>query len=151
MSVVRCDVVDQNFVSSDAALTAKYTEKIVAYEQIDETEAVKSKPNLIKLNELRTPESFVTHSNFDTHGGTVYYIPKVDADVLLVKCTVYDSVDACIIAYMKYAAKVGFVVRKSCQKRLRSGVVKQKYLVCNRHGCPKGIHVDTLDLENTNK
>ncbi|GKC45188.1 protein FAR1-related sequence 5, partial [Tanacetum coccineum] len=104
-----------------------------------------------KLDALRNPESFVTHSNFDTSGGTVYYIPKVYADVLLVKGTIYDSVDDCIVAYMKYAAEAGFVVRRSTQKRLRSRVVKQKYLVCNRKGCPKGIHVDTLDLENSDK
>nr|GEW75451.1 protein FAR1-related sequence 5-like [Tanacetum cinerariifolium] len=120
--------------------------KIVAYEkESDETRAVK------KLNALYTLESFVTHSNFDTPGGTVYYILKVFADVLLVKENVYDSVDDCIVAYMKYAAEAGFVVRRSCQKRLRNGDVKQKYLVCNRKGCPKVIHVDTLDLENSDK
>ncbi|GJU74002.1 protein FAR1-related sequence 5 [Tanacetum coccineum] len=103
------------------------------------------------LNALCTPESFVTHSNFDTPGGTVYYIPKVYADVLLVKGTVYDSVEDCVVAYMKYAAEAGFVVRRSCQKRMLNGDVKQKYLVCNRMGCPKGIHVDTLDLGNSDK
>ncbi|GKC88604.1 protein FAR1-related sequence 5, partial [Tanacetum coccineum] len=44
-----------------------------------------------------------------------------------------------------------FVVRRSCQKRMLNGDVKQKYLVCNRKGFPKGIHVDTLDLENNDK
>ncbi|GJW38997.1 protein FAR1-related sequence 5 [Tanacetum coccineum] len=88
--------------------------------------------NLRDLNALSTPESFVTHSNFDTPGGTVYYIPKVSADVLLVKGTVYDSVEDCVVAYMKYAAEAGFVVRRSCQKRMLNGDVKQKYLVCNR-------------------
>ncbi|GKF73635.1 protein FAR1-related sequence 5, partial [Tanacetum coccineum] len=29
--------------------------------------------------------------------------------------------------------------------------VKQKYLVCNRMGYPKGIHVDILDLGNNDK
>ncbi|GJZ99624.1 protein FAR1-related sequence 5 [Tanacetum coccineum] len=68
-----------------------------------------------------------------------------------IKGNVYDSVDGCVVAYMKYAAEAGFVVRRSCQKRLRNGDVKQKYLVCNRKGCHKGIHVDTLDLENIDK
>ncbi|GKC12693.1 protein FAR1-related sequence 5, partial [Tanacetum coccineum] len=103
------------------------------------------------LDALCTLESFVTHSNIDTPDGTVYYIPKVYVDVLLVKGNVYDSVDDCVVAYMKYVAEAGFVVRHSCQKRLRNGDVKQKYLVCNRKGCPKGIHVDTLDLENSDK
>ncbi|GJR69128.1 FAR1-related sequence 5-like protein [Tanacetum coccineum] len=122
------------------------TEEIVAYEkEIDDTHAVKN------LDALCTPESFVTHSNFDTPGGTVYYIPKVSAAVLLVKGNVYDSVDDCVVAYMKYAAEAGFVVRRSCQKRMLNGDVRQKYLVCNRMGCPKGIHVDTLDLGNSDK
>ncbi|GJZ73893.1 FAR1-related sequence 5-like protein [Tanacetum coccineum] len=122
------------------------TEEIVAYEkEIDDTHAVKN------LDALCTPESFVTHSNFDTPGGTVYYIPKVFAAVLLVKGNVYDSVDDCVVAYMKYAAEAGFVVRRSCQKRMLNGDVRQKYLVCNRMGCPKGIHVDTLDLGNSDK
>ncbi|GJU96310.1 FAR1-related sequence 5-like protein [Tanacetum coccineum] len=120
--------------------------EIVAYEkESDETHAVK------KLDALCTPESFVTHSNFDTPGGTVYYIPKVYAYVLLVKGNVYDSVDDCVVAYMKYVAEAGFVVRRSCQIRILNGDVKQKYLVCNRMGCPKGIHVDTLDLGNSDK
>ncbi|GKB33483.1 FAR1-related sequence 5-like protein [Tanacetum coccineum] len=50
-----------------------------------------------------------------------------------------------------YAAEAGFVVRRSCQKRMLNGDVKQKYLVCNRMSCPKGIHVDTLDLGNSDK
>nr|GEW13738.1 hypothetical protein [Tanacetum cinerariifolium] len=83
------------------------TEEIVAYEkESDETHAIK------KLDALCTPESFVTHSNFDTPGGTVYYILK---------------------------------------KRMLNGDVRQNYLVCNRTGCPKGIHVDTLDLGNNYK
>ncbi|GJY28384.1 protein FAR1-related sequence 5 [Tanacetum coccineum] len=147
--------VSQNFVSSDVVVESSvpsgtvlnaFTEEIVAYEkEIDETHAVK------KLDALCTLESFVTHSNFDTSGGTVYYIPNVSADVLLVKGNVYDSVDDCVVAYMKYAAEAGFVVRHSCQKRMLNGDVKQKYLVCNRIGCPKGIHVDTLDLGNSDK
>ncbi|GJX88391.1 FAR1-related sequence 5-like protein [Tanacetum coccineum] len=142
---VSFDFVDESCVPSGSSLTA-LTKEIAAYEkESDETHAVK------KLDALCTPESFVTHSNFDTPGGTVYYIPKVSADVLLVKGNVYDSVDDCVVAYMKYAAEAGFVVRRSCQKRLRNGDVKQKYLVCNRKGCPKGIHVDTLDLENSDK
>ncbi|GJV92576.1 FAR1-related sequence 5-like protein [Tanacetum coccineum] len=148
-------VVSHNSVSSDVAVGSSvpsgtvlnaFAEEIVAYEKdSNETHAVK------KLNALCTPESFVTHSNFDTPGGTVYYIPKVYADVLLVKGNVYDSVDDCVVAYMKYAAEAGFVVRRSCQKRMLNEDVKQKYLVCNRMGCPKGIHVDTLDLRNSDK
>ncbi|GJS34676.1 FAR1-related sequence 5-like protein [Tanacetum coccineum] len=111
---VSSDVVVESFVPSGTVLNA-FTEEIVAYENdSNETHAVK------KLNALCTPKSFVTHSNFDTPGGTVYYNPKVFADVLLVKENVYDSVDDCVVAYIK---------------------------MC----CPKEIHVDTLDLENSDK
>nr|GFB51214.1 protein FAR1-related sequence 5-like [Tanacetum cinerariifolium] len=64
------------------------------------------------VDALCNPESFVTHSNFNTPDGTVYYIPKVSADVLLVKGNVYDSVDDCVVAYIKYATEAGFVVRR---------------------------------------
>ncbi|GJX22163.1 hypothetical protein Tco_0226608, partial [Tanacetum coccineum] len=125
-----CDVVDQNSGPYGIALT----EEIVAYEQeSNETQVVK------KLDALCTPESFVNHSKFDTPGGTVYYISKFYADVLLVKRTLYNSVDDCVVAYMKYALEARFVVRGSCQKRLRSEAVKQKYLVCNRKGCKARI------------
>nr|GEU74785.1 hypothetical protein [Tanacetum cinerariifolium] len=92
---VSCDVVVESSVPSRIVLNA-FTEEIVAYKkESDETHVVK------KLDALCTPELFVTHSNFDTPGGTVYYIPK-------------------------YAAEARFVVRCSCQKRLRNGDVKQK-------------------------
>nr|GEV54472.1 hypothetical protein [Tanacetum cinerariifolium] len=129
-------------VPSGTVLNASI-EEIVAYEkETDETHAVK------KLDALCTPKSFVTHSNFDTLGGTVYYIPQVFADVLLVKGNVYDSVDDCVVAYMKYVAEEGFVVRRLCQKRMLNGDVKQKYLVCNRMGFPKGIHAGEVSKYN---
>ncbi|GJV39751.1 protein FAR1-related sequence 5 [Tanacetum coccineum] len=144
---VSSDVVVGSFVPSGTVLNA-FAEEIVAYENdSNETHAVK------KLNALCTPESFVTHSNFDTPGGTVYYIPKVYADVLLVKGIVYDSVEDCVVAYMKYAAEAGFVVRRSCQKRMLNGDVTQKYFSFSigMEVCPKRKHVDTLDLGNSDK
>ncbi|GJW91970.1 hypothetical protein Tco_0169523 [Tanacetum coccineum] len=118
-------VVSYNFVSSDVDVESSvpsgtvlyaFAEEIVAYEKdSNESHVIKN------LNALSTPESFVTHSNFDTPGGTVYYIPRVSKDVLLVKRTVYDSVEDCVVAYMKYAAEAGFVVRRSCQERMLNG------------------------------
>nr|GEV70840.1 hypothetical protein [Tanacetum cinerariifolium] len=90
-----------------------------------------------QLDAFCTPESFVTHSNVDTPDRTVYYILELSSNVLLVKGNVYDSVNDYVVAYMKYAVEAGFVVRRSCQKGLRNGDVKQKYLVCNRKGCPE--------------
>nr|GEZ30427.1 hypothetical protein [Tanacetum cinerariifolium] len=64
--IVSSDVVDESCVQSGSSFNA-LTEEIVAYErESDEIHAVK------KLDALCTPESFVTHSNFDTPGGTVY-------------------------------------------------------------------------------
>ncbi|GJX13560.1 hypothetical protein Tco_0205318 [Tanacetum coccineum] len=57
------------------------------------------------------------------------------------------KIDDCIVAYMKYVAEVGFVVRKSCQKRLRSRVVKQKCLVCNRKAQQQEVHKRFEDQE----
>ncbi|GJU38530.1 FAR1-related sequence 5-like protein [Tanacetum coccineum] len=98
---VSCDVVVERSVPSGTILNA-FTEEIVPYENdSNETHAVK------KLNALCTLESFVTHSSFDTPSGTIYYIPKVSTDVLLVKGNVYDSVDDYVVAYMKYATEAG--------------------------------------------
>ncbi|GJW68131.1 ribonuclease H-like domain-containing protein [Tanacetum coccineum] len=61
---VSSDVAVGSFVPSGTVLNA-FAEEIVAYEKdSNETHAIK------KLNALCTPESFVTHSNFDTPGGT---------------------------------------------------------------------------------
>ncbi|GJU28273.1 protein FAR1-related sequence 5 [Tanacetum coccineum] len=48
-----------------------------------------------------------------------------------IKGNVYDSVDDYVVAYMKYATEVGFVVRRSCHKRMLNGDVKQKKFVLN--------------------
>ncbi|GJU01449.1 protein FAR1-related sequence 5 [Tanacetum coccineum] len=105
---VSCDVVDQSSALSDTALT----EEIVK-------------------NALRTPKLFVTHSNFDTPGGSVYYIPKVSTYVLLVKGTLYDPVDDCIVAYMKYAAEasVNYYIGDSDAQMLISKMKNRKKYV----------------------
>ncbi|GJS04527.1 hypothetical protein Tco_0321035 [Tanacetum coccineum] len=110
-----------SFVPSDPALTGKYTAYFVAYKQeSDETQTVK------KLDALRTPESFVTHFNFDIPGGTVYYILKVSTDVLL-----------CAIEKVFLSIKEG--KEKVIEKRLKNG---NAYSLCgsfdhNKRRCPK--------------
>ncbi|GJV01745.1 SYM1-like protein [Tanacetum coccineum] len=91
---ISCDVVDQSYVMPDHALT--------------------------ELDALRTPESFVTHFNFDIPG------PRFND---------YS------VAYIKYVVEADFVVRKSCQKRLRNGN-GNAYSLCgsfdhNKRRCPK--------------
>nr|GFA09512.1 hypothetical protein [Tanacetum cinerariifolium] len=89
------------------------------------------------------------------------YRNSVSSDVVVESSvpsgTVLNAFTEEIVAYEKESnethvvKKAGFVVRRSCQKRMLNGDVKQKYLVCNRMGFPKGIHVDTLDLGNNDK
>ncbi|GKD87858.1 hypothetical protein Tco_1359012 [Tanacetum coccineum] len=52
-----------------------------------------------------------------------------------------DTVDEAIDMYSKYAEMGGFEVKKSGQRLTKSGVVKHKYIMCNREGVPKGINV----------
>nr|GEY51993.1 hypothetical protein [Tanacetum cinerariifolium] len=120
---VSSDIVVESSIPFGTFLNA-FTKEIVAYEkESDETHAVK------KLDALCTPESFVTHFNFDTPGGIVSYIPKVYANVLLVKRNVYDSVDDCVVAYMKYAAEVGFVSSSICQRERHLTYLEQAFIV----------------------
>nr|GEU91867.1 hypothetical protein [Tanacetum cinerariifolium] len=64
---------------------------------------------------------------------------------------VYDSLDECIEMYSKYASEVGFGIRLSCQKRLKWGYVKQKYIVCNKEGCLKDVWLKTLDPKKNDR
>ncbi|GJX70391.1 hypothetical protein Tco_0307562, partial [Tanacetum coccineum] len=86
--------INQSKQEYSSVLRTRYTEEIFAFEHSDETQVVN------KLNALRTLESFVIHSNFDIPSETIYYIPEVLVNVLLVKGNVFDSIDACIITYM---------------------------------------------------
>ncbi|GJY87873.1 hypothetical protein Tco_0502501 [Tanacetum coccineum] len=54
------------------------------------------------------------------------------------------TVDEAIDMYSKYVEMGGFEVKKSGQRLTKSGVVKHKYIMCNREGVPKGINVDTF-------
>ncbi|GJY17309.1 FAR1-related sequence 5-like protein [Tanacetum coccineum] len=44
-----------------------------------------------------------------------------------------------------------FGIRLYCQKRLKCGYVKQKYIVCNREGCPKEVWLNTLDPKKNDR
>ncbi|GJW78511.1 FAR1-related sequence 5-like protein [Tanacetum coccineum] len=92
--------------------------------------------------------SFASH---DDNNASFHWVPRVSASVLPVLGTVYDSLDECIEVYRRYASKAGFGVRLSCQKRLKCGYVKTKYLVCNREGCPKEVWLNTLDPKKNDR
>ncbi|GJX83288.1 hypothetical protein Tco_0332769, partial [Tanacetum coccineum] len=59
--------------------------------------------------------------------------------------TYFDTLEEAIDMYTNYAEMGGFEVKESGQRLTKSGVVKHKYIMCDREGVPKGINVDTLD------
>ncbi|GJU35654.1 FAR1-related sequence 5-like protein, partial [Tanacetum coccineum] len=95
--------------------------------------------------------SDIHHEFIDTPGGLVYWVPRVSVSVLPVLGTVYDSLNKCIEVYRKYASEAGFGIRLSCQKRLKCGYMKQKYIVCNRKGCPKEAWLNTSDPKKNDR
>ncbi|GJT33146.1 protein FAR1-related sequence 5 [Tanacetum coccineum] len=79
-------------------------------------------------------ESFVpsgTVLNAFTEEIVAYENDSNETHAVKIKGNVYDSVDDCVVAYMKYVAEAGFVVRRSCQKRMLNADVKQKKFVLN--------------------
>nr|GEU57469.1 hypothetical protein [Tanacetum cinerariifolium] len=48
-------------------------------------------------------------------------------------------------------AATGFEVKKWHTKKTKSGLVRSKYIMCNREGVPKDININTLDFENNDK
>ncbi|GJV76827.1 FAR1-related sequence 5-like protein [Tanacetum coccineum] len=99
---------------------------------------------------IKTPRATLYEQN-ETPGGTIYWEPHVQGIPIPVEGTYYDTVDEAIDMYTKYAEMGGFEVKKSGQRLTKSGVVKHKYIMCNREGVPKGINVDTLDPEHSDK
>ncbi|GJS45680.1 FAR1-related sequence 5-like protein [Tanacetum coccineum] len=99
---------------------------------------------------MKTPRATLYEQN-ETPGGSIYWEPHVEGIPIPVEGTWYDTVDEAIDMYSKYAKMGGFEVKKSGQRLTKSGVVKHKYIMCNREGVPKGINVDTLDPEYSEK
>ncbi|GKE60333.1 DNA-directed DNA polymerase, partial [Tanacetum coccineum] len=102
-------------------------------------------------NSLKTPKSFNHHKLIDTHGRSVFWVPRISASVLPELETVFGNIEECISLYKNYASTTGFAVRLSSQKRLKGGYVKRKYLVCNMEGYPKKICLNTLAPKKDDK
>ncbi|GKD61484.1 FAR1-related sequence 5-like protein [Tanacetum coccineum] len=83
--------------------------------------------------------------------GIIYWEPHIQGIPIPVEGTYFDTLDEAIDMYIKYAEIGGFEVKKSAQRLTKSGVVKHKYFMCNIEGVPKGINVETLDPEYTEK
>ena len=91
------------------------------------------------------------YAHEETPGGSVTWEPVVDDIYIPVEGKKYNTIEECVEMYNKYAEVAGFEVKKSAQKNTRSGLVKSKYLMCNRQGIPKEININTLDPENSDK
>nr|XP_043616187.1 protein FAR1-RELATED SEQUENCE 5-like [Erigeron canadensis] len=87
----------------------------------------------------------------ETDEGEICWIPEVEEDVRPVKGQVFDTIDDCIEMYERYAYQAGFDTRLSTQKKTNSGVVRLKYILCNKEGKPQGVSIDTLNHENSGK
>ncbi|GKC03713.1 FAR1-related sequence 5-like protein [Tanacetum coccineum] len=106
--------------------------------------------NLVATTVPQTPRpSLYLHS--ETPGGSVYWEPNVESIYLPIDGKVFDTIEECVDFYTFYVEIGGFEVKKSAQKKTKSGLVRSKYVMCNREGVPKDININTLDLENSDK
>ncbi|GJU32519.1 FAR1-related sequence 5-like protein [Tanacetum coccineum] len=89
---------------------------------------------------MKTPRATLYEHN-ETPGGSIYWEPHVQRIPIPVEGTYYDTVDEVIDMYTKYAKMGGFEVKKSGQRLTKSGVVKHKYIMCNREGVRKVLDI----------
>ncbi|GJR84535.1 zinc finger, SWIM-type containing protein [Tanacetum coccineum] len=101
----------------------------------------------VKINTPRP--SLYLHN--ETPRGTTYWEPNVDKPYLPLEGKRFDTIEECVEFYSVYAKKGGFEVKKSAQKKTKSGMVKSKYVMCNRERVPKEISNNTLDPQNSDK
>ncbi|GJS18790.1 FAR1-related sequence 5-like protein [Tanacetum coccineum] len=101
----------------------------------------------VKINTPRP--SLYLHN--ETPGGTTYWEPNVDEPYLPLEGKRFDTIEECVEFYSVYAEKGGFEVKKLAQKKTKSGMVRSKYVMCNREGVPKEIKINTLDPQNNDK
>ncbi|GJS40897.1 FAR1-related sequence 5-like protein [Tanacetum coccineum] len=99
---------------------------------------------------MRTPRATLYEQN-ETPGGSMYWEPHVEGIPIPVKGTYYDTIDEALDMYTKYAKIAGFEIKKGGQRLTKSRAVQHKYIYCNKEGIPKGINVDTLDPEYSDK
>nr|GEZ16974.1 protein FAR1-related sequence 5-like [Tanacetum cinerariifolium] len=81
--------------------------------------------------------------------GTFNYKPIVDKSEKPKIGSEYSIIDKCIEMYAKYAEKSGFIIRKSTQEKLKSGIPARKYLLYNKKGLPKVVNKDTMTEETS--
>ncbi|GKB89869.1 hypothetical protein Tco_0962141, partial [Tanacetum coccineum] len=64
--------------------------------------------------------------------------PVAVTEEVTVEGTYFDTLDEAIDMYTSYTEMGGFEVKKSGQRKTKSGVVKHKYIMCNKERIPKG-------------
>lgn len=71
---------------------------------------------------------------FDTPGGTKYWVPYCDTSVKPYIGQWFNDYDTALSFYKEYGRLVGFDIRKSTTKHSRGGNIDEKYIVCSREG-----------------
>ncbi|XP_071704523.1 protein FAR1-RELATED SEQUENCE 2-like [Rutidosis leptorrhynchoides] len=94
-------------------------------------------------DDYNSPKATATRKN-ETPGGSLYYAPIVDKLFLPVIGHNYGTLDQCEEMYRLYTYHACFDIRKAGQKTAKSGLVKQKYYLCNKAGTPKEVYFNTL-------
>ncbi|XP_023771134.1 protein FAR1-RELATED SEQUENCE 5-like [Lactuca sativa] len=77
--------------------------------------------------------------------GKQYWIPKAPDEVKPKLKGHYRSYEDITDMYYKYALAASFDVRKTTNGKNGHGIIRLRYLVCNRQGLPNTGHVDTLN------
>ncbi|GKF72294.1 hypothetical protein Tco_0208408, partial [Tanacetum coccineum] len=84
-----------------------------------------------------TPRANLYEHN-ETPSGSIYWEPHIEGILIPVEGTYFDTLDKAIDMYTSYTEMGGFEVKKSGQRKTKSGI-------------PKGINVDTLDPQHSDK
>nr|GEW35277.1 hypothetical protein [Tanacetum cinerariifolium] len=97
----------------------------------------------------KVEEFMLNHGPFDgVLGFSQLLIVQKLLKLLFIMSLLTLSVDKFI---RKYASEASFGIRLSCQKRLKYGYVKQKYIVFNGEWCPKDVWLNTLDPKKNDR
>lgn len=100
---------------------------------------------------MRSPRPTL-YEHSETPGGSIHWVPHVDEGIPIpVEGRYYDTLEEAIEMYSTYAEAGGFEIKKSGQRLTKSDKVQHKYIMCNKEGLPRGINIDTLDPQNSDK
>ncbi|KAI3516261.1 hypothetical protein L1887_15172 [Cichorium endivia] len=85
-------------------------------------------------------------NNFIGSNGSLVWIPQIDPKLIPVMNTIFNDLNDCINWYKAYAEKSGFDIRRSTERKTKSGITKAKYFICHRAGLPNTSKVDTISI-----